>query len=80
MKGVANMNTGTGYVASIEKVAATTPANRVMEVQVENLPPIKQVILRERGEVKIGRNDPCACGSGKKFKRCCLGRDMAAPK
>jgi len=21
---------------------------------------------------KVGRNDPCACGSGKKFKRCCL--------
>lgn len=22
-------------------------------------------------EVKIGRNDPCSCGSGKKFKKCC---------
>ena len=22
----------------------------------------------------IGRNDPCPCGSGKKFKNCCLGR------
>lgn len=21
---------------------------------------------------KIGRNDPCSCGSGKKFKKCCL--------
>ncbi|MHB1938697.1 MAG: SEC-C metal-binding domain-containing protein [Acidobacteriaceae bacterium] len=21
---------------------------------------------------KIGRNDPCACGSGKKYKHCCL--------
>ena len=20
----------------------------------------------------IGRNDPCACGSGKKYKKCCL--------
>jgi hypothetical protein len=20
---------------------------------------------------KIGRNDPCSCGSGKKFKKCC---------
>ena len=20
---------------------------------------------------KIGRNDPCPCGSGKKFKKCC---------
>ena len=21
---------------------------------------------------KIGRNDPCPCGSGKKFKKCCI--------
>ncbi len=24
-----------------------------------------------RREVKIGRNDPCPCGSGKKYKKCC---------
>lgn len=24
-----------------------------------------------RAEPKIGRNDPCRCGSGKKFKKCC---------
>lgn len=23
-------------------------------------------------EPKIGRNDPCICGSGKKYKKCCL--------
>ena len=22
--------------------------------------------------MKIGRNDPCICGSGKKYKKCCL--------
>jgi hypothetical protein len=27
----------------------------------------------------IGRNDPCPCGSGKKYKRCCLGKDAPAP-
>ncbi len=26
-------------------------------------------------EVKIGRNDPCPCGSGKKYKKCC-GRNL----
>jgi preprotein translocase subunit SecA len=25
----------------------------------------------QREEPKVGRNDPCTCGSGKKFKRCC---------
>jgi SEC-C motif len=26
---------------------------------------------------KIGRNDPCPCGSGKKYKHCCLAREDA---
>ena len=25
--------------------------------------------------MKLGRNDPCPCGSGKKYKKCCLMRD-----
>lgn len=25
--------------------------------------------------MKIGRNDPCPCGSGKKYKRCCLSKN-----
>ena len=25
--------------------------------------------------LKIGRNDPCPCGSGRKYKRCCIGKD-----
>jgi len=24
---------------------------------------------------KIGRNDPCPCGSGKKYKKCCLTKE-----
>src|SRR5262252_278622 len=27
---------------------------------------------------KTGRNDPCPCGSGKKYKQCCLKKDEAA--
>lgn len=26
--------------------------------------------------MKIGRNDPCPCGSGKKYKKCCLDKDV----
>ena len=32
-------------------------------------PGIEQVV---RNGPKIGRNDPCPCGSGKKFKKCCV--------
>jgi SEC-C motif len=27
---------------------------------------------------KVGRNDPCPCGSGKKYKKCCLDREAGA--
>ncbi len=27
---------------------------------------------------KTGRNDPCPCGSGQKYKRCCAAKDAAA--
>ena len=27
---------------------------------------------------KAGRNDPCPCGSGKKYKKCCWQKDNAA--
>jgi len=29
---------------------------------------------------KIGRNDPCPCGSGKKYKSCCLPKQSAGPR
>ncbi len=28
---------------------------------------------------KVGRNDPCPCGSGRKYKRCCLGKGAVPP-
>ena len=31
-------------------------------------PQVRQVV---RNAPKVGRNDPCPCGSGKKFKKCC---------
>jgi hypothetical protein len=35
-------------------------------------PSTPQAFVREGP--KVGRNDPCPCGSGKKYKRCCGGR------
>ena len=29
---------------------------------------VKQIVLEKP---KVGRNDPCPCGSGKKYKKCC---------
>ncbi len=34
--------------------------------------------MLESSSVKTGRNDVCPCGSGKKFKRCCLAKTESA--
>jgi preprotein translocase subunit SecA len=48
----------TGGVAETTESAVATEA-----------PPRVQTIKRDAS--KVGRNDPCPCGSGKKFKKCC---------
>jgi SEC-C motif len=35
-------------------------------------------IMPLRPKPRAGRNDPCPCGSGKKYKNCCLRKDMEA--
>jgi len=32
-----------------------------------------------RAAAKVGRNDPCPCGSGKKHKKCCIGAGPTSP-
>ncbi|ATC64448.1 hypothetical protein CMV30_11055 [Nibricoccus aquaticus] len=36
--------------------------------------PIRQGPAPVKTAVKVGRNDPCPCGSGKKYKQCCLAK------
>ncbi len=33
----------------------------------------------KRGRLRFGRNSPCPCGSGVKFKKCCLDRSSRSP-
>ena len=37
--------------------------------------PQKPTTVR-REEPKVGRNDPCPCGSGKKYKNCCMNKEQ----
>jgi HEAT repeat protein len=34
----------------------------------------EKVVPFKRDSPKVGRNDPCPCGSGKKYKKCCLNK------
>jgi Predicted metal-binding protein related to the C-terminal domain of SecA len=44
---------------------------RRQSVQGQN-PPLK--IKTIQTTPKVGRNDPCPCGSGLKYKKCCMGK------
>jgi preprotein translocase subunit SecA len=68
---------------SAEKVAAITKVNEnrrlnfsapektaVEQHSHQNLDLVHEKTKNEEGE-KVGRNDPCPCGSGKKYKKCC---------
>ncbi len=53
--------------------AAALAASHAQQEQAAATPvggPAKPVTVR-RSQPKIGRNDPCPCGSGKKYKHCC---------
>jgi methionyl aminopeptidase len=36
--------------------------------------------MKEHRLMKIGRNDPCPCGSGLKYKKCCLSRSSSSER
>ena len=42
-----------------------------------NMQSLKPETIR-RTRKKLGRNDPCYCGSGKKYKHCCYEKDRKA--
>ena len=46
------------------------------EVQKNTTAPTLEKEPVKRAAPKVGRNDPCPCGSGKKFKQCCMGKGI----
>jgi uncharacterized protein YecA (UPF0149 family) len=45
-------------------------------LRLDGQPPARMMQLLRDAEAKarpaVGRNDPCPCGSGRKYKKCCL--------
>ncbi len=50
-----------------QRVAKETGTGAAVNAQVK-----KQPVRKEK---KVGPNDPCPCGSGKKYKKCCMQKD-----
>ena len=61
---VRNVSEGKGKEAAVTPQSAGTP---IQGTAASN--ETRQPVKREAG--KVGRNDPCPCGSGKKYKNCC---------
>ena len=57
--------------AEMERAIAEMKAAGMSAGAPEEEPEPVKVEQYVRGEDKVGRNDPCPCGSGKKYKRCC---------
>jgi len=54
---------------NLQLLARQRPAPQVPFLPTTSLPAPAMPV--RRSEPKVGRNDPCPCGSGKKFKKCC---------
>ena len=60
------MDVRTGKIFTPEQVLAMARSEQRFMRPMQVPPTVKQ---RRIG--KVGRNEPCPCGSGKKFKKCC---------
>ena len=58
--------------ASAEPPAPADAAPQAADAEPESVAPRSDPgVPFQRDEDKVGPNDPCPCGSGKKFKKCC---------
>ncbi len=80
--GVKRDATGAGMSAGSEaaQAAGQVPAGNHPQAgpampQAVNVPPREGKQMPVKKEATVGRNDPCPCGSGKKYKKCC-GRNL----
>ena len=60
--------------AYLRKVNYPKPISRPIPEPLKNMPPRERITNQTP---KIGRNQPCPCGSGKKYKYCCLAKKRA---
>jgi len=62
---------------NMAQTASVSPATEAFDDALLEAFTSPSVPYRNR-EKKLGRNDPCHCGSGKKYKKCCLEADQNA--
>lgn len=73
------MDTRTGEVGLLEKMGHV-PAKFLKGVKQENLSERVRAQIERDGRTFISRNSKCPCGSGKRFKGCCMVRPESEAK
>jgi hypothetical protein len=67
---------GSPLGADFERSVAGLLESGIEAALPERLPPRRSAGFTVRRPVaKVGRNDPCPCGSGRKYKKCCAGKE-----
>jgi hypothetical protein len=59
--------------------ASDEPEEEETTVPAPGLAPVDEILADRRtdaGANRVGRNDPCPCGSGKKYKKCCIRKQQ----
>jgi uncharacterized protein YecA (UPF0149 family) len=67
------MDTRSGQIYTQEQLDRMSPESRALlqpHLATMHVAPTQAQLRRRRP--RVGRNEPCPCGSGLKFKRCCL--------
>jgi len=59
---------GYGVAENVQAVGVGDQQQQAQALGGEAAGPVKTIV---REAEKVGRNDPCPCGSGKKYKKCC---------
>jgi uncharacterized protein YecA (UPF0149 family) len=60
---------------ALEKLAGKKAADMPKATPSVPLAPCQSLAPKSESKQRVGRNDPCPCGSGKKFKKCCIKRE-----
>jgi len=53
------------------KTMEASIAKTMLQVRLTPAKQQQETYVPQKNKEKVGRNDPCPCGSGKKYKKCC---------
>jgi preprotein translocase subunit SecA len=58
------------YSSQQKEITEERKQKERLESEQRSSPPPRRILKQPTKNIKVGRNDPCPCGSGKKYKLC----------